>query len=295
MLCREEGHQWLCGRPLGHEFKDADTLLVADAYHGLLQWDMRADRWSVLWNDSQADTNSLVMTKDRSTLYFSSGSAQYRNFEVLYSAISGDCTGAVYAYSFDTGKAERLLGDLCFANGVLLFDDDSTLIFAETNSAVVHTLHLPSRKHSLALSNLPCLPDNLAWDAPASVVYPTASFYWMGCGGPLRTSNQLSLYDLLGPYPWVRRLMMLAMPWRAVVWLSRVSMPAAMVVRVRVGREGDHEVVDWWMDPTGERVVSTTGALYRKEDGRLWLSSWLKEWHYLASVPWAPPPSAQQG
>ena len=279
-LCRTPGHHFLCGRPLGLAFRDERTVIVADAYHGLLSYDLVGGRWTSLWNDSHQDTNSVAVTADGDTVYFTSGSALYRNSEVLYVAFAAECSGALLSYSFSTGQARWLLRGLCFGNGVILLDDDRLLVFAESFRARLRALDLTTMTESVAADNLPCLLDNVQHDRERG------RYYWVGCGGPLRVAEQTSVFDVMSAWPWLRWMFMVAVPYDA---LSVMEVPSAAILRMRVGDDGKHELVEWWVDPKGEKLRSTVGAMYNEDDGRLWLSSWKRDWDYLASIPWTPP------
>ena len=293
-LCRSPGDPFLCGRPLGLAFRDAHTLLIADAYHGLLQYDLASGTLTSLHNLTDADTNSVAVRRDGSVVYFTSASAAYRNFEVTYSFVAGECSGGLLSYTFATGEVEWLMRGLCFANGVLLLDEDREVVVVESGRARVHALHLPTRKHRVVLPNLPCLPDNLSLDPVASSSPTTttsssssSAYYWVGCGGVPRSEGRPSLYDDLAPHALVRRWLMTLVPYWLIMMLEEKS---AMVGRVKVVG-GEHEVVEWWMDPKADTVHSTTGVLYSEEQGgTLWLTSYKRDWEHLFSIPYQPPP-----
>jgi hypothetical protein len=246
------------------------------------------NRYTSLWNDSRCDTNNVLPAANGDDVYFTSASCLFRNYEVMYDAVSGQCTGSVWHYSFSSGSARSLLSGLCFANGLLLTDEDDlqrrSLVIAETNTAAIHSLQLSSLTHRVVASNLPCLPDNLHWDKHST------SHYWTGCGGPLRVAEAFSLYDFLAPWPIVRQLMVYSLPY----WLLRKFVKReAMIVRMRIELPHERHVVsDVMQDAQGKQVRTTTSAHWRAEDDRLWLTSYLVDIDYVASVAWRPPPAS---
>ena len=284
--CKGGGNHWLCGRPLGLDWRNDKELLIADGYHGLLLLDTVHSQYTSLWNDSGCDTNSVLLAANGDDVFFTSASCLYRNYQVMYDALSGQCTGSVWHYSFSSGTARRLLHGLCFPNGLLLADEGEpqrrSLIIAETNVAAIHSLQLSSLTHRVVASNLPCLPDNLHWDKQST------SHYWAGCGGPVRIAEAFSLYDFAAPWPVLRQLMAYSLPY----WLLRQFVKReAMIVRMRIEQpQQRHAVSDVMQDPQGLRVRTTTSAHWRAEDDRLWLTSYLPHIDYVASVAWKPPP-----
>lgn len=188
---------WLCGRPLGLSFRSNDELIVADGYHGLLSYSISADTWQSLWNDSSRDTNSVAIDSGGDVIYFTSASALYRNHEVLLDISSGQCTGSVWRYSYSTRTADLLHDRLCFANGLLVFNQQ--LIVAESSSGRIVSYSVDgSNAVNVVIDSgrLPCLPDNLHWDRRS-----TSHYYWVGCGSPIRMAGKFSLFDTMGALP----------------------------------------------------------------------------------------------
>eukprot|EP01113_Clastostelium_recurvatum_P050394 TRINITY_DN9528_c0_g1_i3.p1 TRINITY_DN9528_c0_g1~~TRINITY_DN9528_c0_g1_i3.p1 ORF type:complete len:394 (-),score=59.34 TRINITY_DN9528_c0_g1_i3:48-1229(-) len=279
-LCTLPGNHWLCGRPLGMVFKSSDTLIIADGYHGLLSYDLSSRTFTSLWNHTQYDTNSVTLSEDGDTIYFTAASGLFRNFEVMYDAISGQCSGALLSYTFSTNSTRFLARDLCFPNGVLLLNAH-TLLYAETNSASLTTLDLRTLKITPVATNLPCLPDNLEFDKGSR------THYWFGCGGPLRMSSRFSFYDSMGQWPSIRKLLVYLLPYPMI---KKFAVPEAMIVRMAVVDANTHRISDVMMDPTGSVLDTTTGAHWNTHDDSLWLTSYKTHVKYMARVKWSPPP-----
>lgn len=274
--CSASVDPWLCGRPLGLLFRSSVELVVADGYHGLLSFNLVSGRWQSLWNDTVRDTNSVALDSGGDAIYFTSASARYRNHVVLYDAVSGHCSGSVWRYDFSTRAAELLADSLCFPNGVLV--RSHRLIVAETDAARLLSIDVSSRPqqphntHTVSVvldsDRLPCLPDNLDWDAHSSDTH-----YWLGCGGPIRSAGSFSLYDWLGPLPAVRRLIAVFVPHSLI---GLFVPPQAMVARVHIVNDSWHELSDTLMDRRGERLHTTTSAVWRPADNRLYFTSFKK-------------------
>ena len=111
---------------------------------------------------------------------------------------------------------------------------------------------------------MPCLPDNLHWDKHST------THYWAGCGGPIRTAGSFSLFDFSGALPALRQLIVYLLPHSLIGALIR---PEAMVVRMRIVNSSYHQVSDVLMDRRGERLHTTTSAVWRAADDKLWLTS----------------------
>ena len=240
-VCSSSRAPWLCGRPLGLVFRSADELLIADGYHGLLSYSLSSGRWRSLWNDTARDTNSVTMDGSGGDVaYFTSASALYRNHVVLYDCVSGQCSGSVWAYHFQTRTARLLHDGLCFPNGILV--QQQRLLVAETSTARLLSLsRMDDQQQQQRLSvvadsdRLPCQPDNLHYDKHST------TYYWMGCGGPIRAINAFDTYDFLGPRPMLRQLMIYVLPYK----LLDSFVPAqAMVVRMRIVNDSWHELSD---------------------------------------------------
>ena len=268
-LTSARAEPWLCGRPLGLLFRSASELLVADGYHGLLSYSVDSGRWQSLWNDTARDTNSVALDSGGDVAYFTSASALYRNHQVMYDVASGRCTGSVWQYRFDTGTARLLHDGLCFANGLLV--SGPRLIVAETSSGRLLSLGFDDSgtRHSqravaVDSDRLPCLPDNLHWDKRST------THYWVGCGSPIRAADTFDLYSAMGPVPWLRQLMVYLLPYRLIDSLARRQ---ALVARVRIVNDSWHQLTDVLIDPDGSTLHTTTGAVWRADDDRLWFAS----------------------
>ena len=268
-VCSTSIDPWLCGRPLGLLFRSADELLIADGYHGLLSYEVSSGRWRSLWNDSARDTNSLTLDRSGSVLYFTSASKLFRNHRVLYDFTSRVCSGSVWRYDFDTHTARLLHDELCFANGLLLHQQQ--LIVAESSTGRILAFDTDDSSGDkqagtvvIDSDRLPCLPDNLHWDKQSD------SYYWVGCGSPIRAAGRFDIYDALGPLPLLRQLIAYLMPYKMIESLIAAQ---AMLVRIHIVNDSWHEVSDVLIDPDGSHLQSTTSAVWRADDDRLWFTS----------------------
>ncbi len=60
------------------------------------------------------------------------------------------------------------------------------------------------------VNNLPCVGDNIRYD-------PTHNRYWLGCMS--KRAQPFSMFDFLGPYPAVRRLLAKMIP---IEWIINI-------------------------------------------------------------------------
>ena len=111
---------------------------------------------------------------------------------------------------------------------------------------------------------MPCMPDNIHRDKHST------AYYWVGCGSPIRAQGTFDLYAAMGALPVIRQLMVYTMPHNVIAALARAQ---AMVVRMRIVNDSWHEVSDVLMDPNGAVLHTTTSAVWRQEDDRLWFTS----------------------
>lgn len=292
---------WTCGRPLGVEYLDNDHLLIADAYHGLLEYTLNDPThnrsFRVLWNDTMCDTNSVTVVKSIKQsnnqsddwIYFTSASCLYRNNVVVRNAVSGTCTGSLRRVLVDGSINQLLVDKLCFANGVIpLYDHSSqsnkqsinqshqpnnySIVVGITDRAQIMSYDPISRTHTIVADNLPCMPDNLHIDTR------NGSRYWFGCGGPLRHDNAFSMFDWLADKPTIRSIILTFVPY----WMLRMfAKHEGMIVHMEKMNSTHHRIIDTLQDITGQLKVVTSAA----EHGEyIWMTSYLPEVNYLARI-----------
>jgi sugar lactone lactonase YvrE len=244
------------GRPLGLELDQAGRLVVCDALRGLLRVDPEArgrepellvDRFE---GRKLCFTNNAAIGRD-GVIYFSETSTRYNIDRYRDDLLEHRPYGNLYAFDPASGRLERLLDGLYFANGVALADDESFLLVAETGAYRVRRYWLRGERrgtYEAFVDNLPGFPDNLS-RGPSGV-------FWLA----LPTVRNAAL-DALLPRPLVRAVVAALPPW---------VQPQPQRYGLVVGLSAAGEVVHALHDPTG-RVAQVTGV--REHEGWLYFGS----------------------
>ncbi|CAM9180390.1 unnamed protein product, partial [Ectocarpus fasciculatus] len=189
------------GRPLGFHHLDDNTLVVCDSLKGLLEVDISprgADsgdggRVQVLTNEVSRPqqperhhdaliryANDLDISANKRAVYFTSstnhGVVAYDpagNYydtmkSFLLTWLSGDVSGRVLRYDYESKRTTVLLDNLFYANGVALSADESFLLVVETVGLRVLKLYLTGEKKGsteIFIDNLPAFPDGVTRSA----------------------------------------------------------------------------------------------------------------------------------
>nr|MBO2511983.1 gluconolactonase [Gammaproteobacteria bacterium] len=184
------------GRPLGMDFDAQGNLIVADAYKGLLSIDPQG-RIAVLTTEADGVpfrfTDDLDIASD-GRIYFTDASAKFRQPDYLLDLLEARPHGRLLRYDPASGKTETLLGDLYFANGVALSQNEDFVLVNETYRYRIQRYWLKGAKagsHEVFIDNLPGLPDNLQGDR--------AGTFWVALPSP-RKANA----DFLHRHPWLK-------------------------------------------------------------------------------------------
>ena len=164
------------GRPLGLKFDSNGSLIVADAFQGLLSIDT-AGQITVLTTGFGGLpfmlTDDLDIGSD-GTIYFSDASSV--NYLGNHTNDWGQPNGRLLSYNPNTDSTNLLLDNLYFANGVALSDDESYLLVNE--SAVNHVrrywLTGPNAGQTDVFSNL-----NQFQGLPDNVTHNGDSLFWV--------------------------------------------------------------------------------------------------------------------
>ena len=155
------------GRPLGMQFDASGNLIIADADKGLLS--LKPDgSMDLLTQEFEGRKMGLVDDLDIGSdgvIYFSDASWKFGVGRYRDDLLEHGLNGSVYAYHPSSGKTERLMDSLSFANGIALSPDESFLLINETGAYRIHKLWLKGPRKGQAdifADNLPGFPDNLS-------------------------------------------------------------------------------------------------------------------------------------
>ncbi|NGO06210.1 SMP-30/gluconolactonase/LRE family protein [Streptomyces sp. HC44] len=257
------------GRPLGLEVLRDGRLLVCDAERGLLRVTIEPVVGKVeVLADSVAGAPlrfcSNVAAAADGTVYFTVSSRRYGLQDWLGDLMEHTATGRLLRLRPDGGEPEILLDGLDFANGVVLSEDESCVVVAETGAYRLTRLWLSgprAGRRDTLIENLPGFPDNLSRGADGTI--------WVALAGPRQ-----ALLDWLRHAPvQVRRAV-----WQAVRPLHIRPLPVARVMGIGPDGRVRH---DLRRIRAGYRMVT---SVY-EHDGTLVLGSLLEDGIAVCELP----------
>jgi sugar lactone lactonase YvrE len=245
------------GRPLGIEVDIDGSLVVCDAYRGLLRVDPTTGAVSDLVpaNDLidgrplRVCNNSAIAADG--TIWFSDSSARFPLEHWKGDLFEHSGTGRLLCRTPD-GRVEAKLGGLHFANGVALAVDESFVVVAETGAYRLTRLWLTGAdagRSDVLIDNLPGFPDNIALGSDG--------LFWIAIGSPRNKA-----LDVLASRAPVLRRMLWALPD------SLLPQPANTIWVQAVDGAG-RLVHDLQTSTPGFSMV--TGV--REHNGTVWLGS----------------------
>lgn len=237
------------GRPLGLRFDRDGSLLVADAFRGLLRVTPEGEVIALVPDVAYA--NSVDVAAD-GRVFFTDSSAKFgaRAWHGSYEASLVDILehgghGRLLVYDPRTKKTSTVIAGLNFANGVAIAHDGSFVLVAETGSYRVlrHWLEGPKQgRTEPLLENLPGFPDNLSTGLDGR--------FWVGFASPRNR-----LLDALSSSPRLRKV---------VQRLPKIIRPKAVAYGHVVAFDRDGHVLASLQDPAGTYRL-TTGATETEE------------------------------
>jgi sugar lactone lactonase YvrE len=242
------------GRPLGLAFDQDHNLIVADAYNGLLSVDP-GGIITVLSTEAEGlpyrFTDHLDIASD-GIIYFTDASHTYHQKEYLFDLLESRPNGRFLRYDPASGKAEVILRDLYFANGVALSQKEDFVLVNETYRYRIQRYWLKGPRagtSDIFMDNLPGFPDNITSNRQGR--------FWLA----LFTVRN-DLMDQLHPSPLLKK-MMSRLP--KLLWPK----PKPYGFVLALNERGD--ILESLQDPTGKHLKEITSA--READGFLYLGS----------------------
>ncbi len=257
------------GRPLGLAFDATGTLIVADAFRGLLA--VGADRKVKLLADHVATSpilfaDAVIVAADGRMLFTDASqrmsALKYGTFDAsLLDILEHSCSGRVLEYDPAASRTRVVIGGLCFPNGVALSADQAQLFIAETGEYRIWKVAREARDldartigpqgNALArviLDNLPGFPDNLTRGADGRL--------WTGF-----TKPRSRVIDQVADKPALRAIMLR---------LPKFLWPVPPAYGHVIAFDEDGHVVADLQDPSGA-LPETSGAT--EHNGRLYVQS----------------------
>ena len=155
------------GRPLGVTFTPSgDRLYVADGHLGLLAVDT-AGKVTVLASNVDGESVQFADNLDVAgdgTVWFSAPTREHTLEQVALDGGDGRPTGRLLKYDPRTGRSEKVLDNLFYANGVAVAQDDSFVLVAEFLAFRIQRYWLSgplAGSHEVFIDSLPGYPDNI--------------------------------------------------------------------------------------------------------------------------------------
>ncbi|MEC3914897.1 SMP-30/gluconolactonase/LRE family protein [Nocardia sp. CDC160] len=193
------------GRPLGLHANSDGSLLICDAERGLLRLDKPGGQITVLVDEIGGVPLNFTSNvfADGDTVYFTESTRRWKLDEYMGDMLEHSETGRLLRRHPD-GRVETLVGELKFANGLVLAPDRSCVLVAETGGYSITRYWLSGDKagtHDYFVENLPGFPDNMGLGSDGLV--------WVALVTPRNP-----LLDMLLPLPGLLRRLVWAIPQR---------------------------------------------------------------------------------
>lgn len=187
------------GRPLGLVPGPDGSLLIADAYKGLLQ--LRDGKIEVLSTTAEdlpfGFTDDVDWRPGDRHAYFTDASWKFGFGEHVADALEHGGNGRLLAYDLQTGKTQVLMRNLQFANGVAVGPNGDYVLVNITAEYRVLRYWLKGEKagtYDVFIDNLPGFPDNITFNGKDR--------FWLALFAP-----RDPLLDLLLPHgPFLRQV-----------------------------------------------------------------------------------------
>lgn len=244
------------GRPLGLAFAPDGTLVVADAYRGLLAVDGAGEVTVLADRDGEGRpigyADDVAVAGD-GTVYFTDASSRFgaeANGGTLPAAVldlmEHGGHGRLLKYDPATRAVGTVLDGLQFANGVALRRDGRALLVVETGSYRVLKVWLAGERAGQAdvlVDNLPGFPDNVDRASDGT--------FWLGLASP-----RSAVLDRLSGRPFARKV---------VQRLPPAMRPKARRYGFLLHFDQDGNILETLQDPSGG-YAHVTGAAQGPED-----------------------------
>ncbi len=244
------------GRPLGMAFDSDGSLIVADAFKGLLEIapDGAIQVLAKEVNGVRINfADGLDIAAD-GIIFFSEASTKFSQDEFILDLYEHQPNGRLLAYDPATKSTCIVLSNLYFANGVAVSPDQSFVLVAETGAYRIMRYWLRGPRKGEAevfIENLPGMPDNIRSNGKDT--------FWVGLPmGP----RAREMTDSVLPYPFLRRVLV-----RIPEALRPVPPRSGYVVSVDMDGNLQHTL----QDPKGEFYSEITTAI--EHSGFLYLGS----------------------
>lgn len=157
------------GRPLGVTVAGDGSVLIADAFKGLLQ--LKDGKIEVLSTEADGLAfgfgDDLDVARSNGVVYFSDASYKFGFGHHMEDILEHGPNGRLLAWDPATKSTRALIKDMHFANGVAVGPDEAYVLVNETAEYRVLRYWLKGEKagtHDVFIDNLPGFPDNITFN-----------------------------------------------------------------------------------------------------------------------------------
>ena len=242
------------GRPLGLHFDRKGHLIVCDAVKGLLSIDSNG---AITVLATEADGVPFMFTDDLDiaqdgTIFFSDASHKYGSDDYLYDLLEARPHGRLLRFNPSVGRAEVLLQNLYFANGVALSQNEDFVLVNETYRYRIIRYWLKGPRagtHDVFIDNLPGFPDGVSANRKGT--------FWVA----LFTVRN-DIMDRLHANPFLKAQMSK---------LPRIFWPTPLPYGIVLALDESGNILQSLHEPSGEHLKEITSA--QEHLGYLYLGS----------------------
>jgi hypothetical protein len=221
-----------CGRPLGlwlvnsPEGRDGDTLLVADAYKGLITFsNIYGDEAIMTTLAKRADSDpqeyifsllNAVVATSNGDIYLTETSTKHQRRRIFHAAMEGHATGRLLHYRHETGKVEVVAENILMANGIAISHDEKSLLIVSGVRVLRFNLETQKLDIDPFIMVMPGTGDNIK-TMDTTPDGKKVKCYWAALGSPYK--KPFSLLKFLADKVWVRSLILAVAPYEKLIQL----------------------------------------------------------------------------
>ncbi|CAG9813489.1 unnamed protein product, partial [Phaedon cochleariae] len=204
--CKSLYQEESCGRPLGIKFDQNGNLYAADAYYGILKINVKTGEKQVIVDSNQEIAgrkpmlfNSIALATN-GDIYWTDSSTDFHLKDGVFTILA-DPSGRLIHYEAKSKTNRVLIDNLHFANGVMLSEDESFIIVAETFGSRIHRYYLTGAKkgtRDIFIDGLPGMLDNINSDGKGGFLIPLVIS---------ADAEHPNLGQIIQPFPLLKKLL----------------------------------------------------------------------------------------
>ncbi len=223
------------GRPLGMDFDQQGNLIVADAYKGILSISPQG-KISILSNhykNRQYGFPDDLEVAPNGMIYFTDASHKFSLKNYKEDILEHGPNGAFYSYDPKTGKTQKLIDSMYFANGVAVDPNGDFVLINETSAYRIRKYWLkgPKKgKSEILIANLPGFNDGISRGENG--------IFWVALVSP-----RDQMLDKTMPKPFLRKL---------IARLPEAIKPKPQNYGFVLGMDKNGKIIYNLQDPTGK-------------------------------------------